>query len=1554
MRKPWHSKGTDQYGALTGSRPTRNALWCRSRVIVGLLAWGLAPSAVADTPPVPSSPAPTCTYVGGKCFVSGAFTLSTHSAGAHHYRVCRSNDTTGWGGCDVVMSFNTGSTFTVSGSNLPSDGFRRAYRFSACDSSNNCTAWADNSEAYVTMDLTGPTAPGNTSVACTHVNGGDCWVKDDFVVATQLPTDGGSGIGGLDVCRSNDTSGWGGCNVWLANYVPPFLILSIGGTSYVSHPVSGSHLPADGYRRAYYFRAKDRVGNLGAWNSPRYVRVDRHNPTVWATNSSTQWVGSRTATISAADATNGTGANSGLAGIRYRWNVGLDSACIYAGSPTSAGAVLTVPAGDNTLYLCARDNTGRVATWTGTYRVDATRPSLDSLSVSSSAWWIGDGSVYQITARASDSGAGVRELRALINYQGSNSGNPRGNFSWRDQSLGYLWPADQVPCTGGGFASKRHDAFNPGTITLTGCSTSVSGSQRTVTFTVRPEASFGNFGAINDVSFWARDFALNARGWQHYDLNFSSRAPSDFSLNFVAQQDLDLSTRAVEPAGTASLAVRLTRSDGRTDPATLSVTGLPPEISSTHPSQLYPGQSATIQLTASAGAADAKHSFEVVGTDAGGSASTTGSLIVADLPNVASVSPERVPAGQTSNIVIQGNDFENALVWVATEKPYPEAPDRVFPLVSVLSTNSTGTRLTVEVDATGPGVEGYYNLIIENTSGGAPVPIEVVPRRPVIYTYTPAQPSESDLYVFAALGANLAGATLSSTDPAHVVFHEVDNVSDSELIGFVEILPGAAASADIVVANATGQASLPITVLGSPSESNTHNIVAGSTVQDPGILMQELAASHSDFDFPFGPGPGPHIEPTFSFRCGGTFRESERIRFAYRLSDILGRTGREVLDNLKALPLGERYDFDLEIVEALAELEVSIDFICVATRERGLRFTDLSICIKSSLRLEVIGVDAFECRLDSCGGENGCTPDFARGDLASFSLDNLTECTEPTDLTPPGGLGERAVAVEQEACCQDTLTPTASGTDSRGSAFNLALDPIETDVDEATCSEPDQIVEYAAVMWIDQTPMIEREAELRPHISGWLAEVTTPGDAVGCAFLQAALLAQAFTGISGELTDVDRQYLNNWVFTRAGDPPPPTTFGEAQRCDAQMPTLEKFKSCRHYRVMSHAKFRYGGGRVEFAEPPDTRTGLTAEPCLGLRLGEPMRHPDDGMHSPALNGQAAGHAYVLNSARVGEEGQKLDQLLNCCAGSSDPNCEPFENCSHGETTPWIWSVLRVNSSGELEPSPIDVSIFGTLNVYRDGSIIHRVPQSDVECFLAQDDSYARRAGEIPAMTPVACADQQETTFNTIGQAAAPSDDDPIAVRAELADLTARFEAAPTEQEKKTLAGKALRQAQATGITLDSDVLYYLTASATEALITDVPFPIAFDTEGHAILGQPNPELVTWASANGITFDEAAHIAIYDQPVDIARLLGSDDSLVIELFQDALDARNYVVTLIGAAGLRAAAHTDSIPQIQETAEGVPTDVALALADELERFGTLEATTAAEEIRALHSGE
>ncbi|MEM9556413.1 MAG: M12 family metallo-peptidase [Acidobacteriota bacterium] len=234
----------------------------RSSLCLLLFLCSLATAAVAATPPVPSQASATCdAVIGGLCQVNGSFTLTTSSAGAHHYRVCRSNDTTGWGGCNVVMSTNSGPSYTVSGGDLPSEGFRRAYYFRACDALDNCSAY--NQARYVAFDSTPPPVPSQASANCDAVIGGLCQVNGSFTLTTSS-----AGAHHYKVCRSKDTNGWGGCNVVMSTSSGP------------SYTVSGGNLPSEDFRRAYYFRACDALDNCSAYNQARYVAFDSTPPPV--------------------------------------------------------------------------------------------------------------------------------------------------------------------------------------------------------------------------------------------------------------------------------------------------------------------------------------------------------------------------------------------------------------------------------------------------------------------------------------------------------------------------------------------------------------------------------------------------------------------------------------------------------------------------------------------------------------------------------------------------------------------------------------------------------------------------------------------------------------------------------------------------------------------------------------------------------------------------------------------------------------------------------------------------------------------------------------------------------------------------------------------------------------------------------------------------------------------------------------------------------------------------------------------------------------------------
>src|SRR5205085_1713304 len=102
--------------------------------------------------------------------------------------------------------------------------------------------------------------------------------------------------------------------------------------------------------------------------------------------------------------------------------------------------------------------------------------------------------------------------------------NNGGYFAWNTTAAllnAQTFTQNQIACTGGGFAGMYASGYGNTASSLTGCSTSLSGGQRTVTFTVKPNANFPTF-SDNDINMYVQDACGNTSSWLNYDLNFAS------------------------------------------------------------------------------------------------------------------------------------------------------------------------------------------------------------------------------------------------------------------------------------------------------------------------------------------------------------------------------------------------------------------------------------------------------------------------------------------------------------------------------------------------------------------------------------------------------------------------------------------------------------------------------------------------------------------------------------------------------------------------------------------------------------------------------------------------------------------------------------------------------------------------------------------------------------------------------------------------------------------------------------------------------------------------
>lgn len=792
---------------------------------------------------------------------------------------------------------------------------------------------------------------------------------------------------------------------------------------------------------------------------------------------------------------------------------------------------------------------------------------------------------------------------------------------------------------------------------------------------------------------------------------------SDFFLRFVPVQGLALSTRGIEPGGSTELSVEVVREDGTSDPVSLSAVGFPPEVDVSLPASRAPGLPATLAMTAAPDAGDAVIDFEIRGSAGGETFSLPGTLVIADLPNVTSVTPQEIPTGAVTTVTLEGTDLAGLNVWVATEPPSADWPARVYPTASVASVNAAGTRAQIQVDATGAGIEGFYNLALSTPSGGGAATLRVLPNGPVVEFFTPARPSEGDVYMFMVTGANLAGATVTPTDP-NVRVVELDNSGDMELLGVLEVLPGAQPASQVTVSKpGGGSVAVPVAVQASPSSLDTFNTITGHAVTDPGILLQQF----DRFLEPAPPPPDDPVDPIFTFECGTRFRKSLSWNLRVRISDLLERVGADVF---KDLPRDVVSRIDLKLLEVVSRVEIRTIFRCGYRSGTGVFVTDTQVCASGALRTELIGVGGHECSFNACaggGGNAGCREVGPAAGLSSFSVDTTTQCTEAVDRADLSTEGDRKIDVEQVHCCTDTVTMRASGTRSIGGTFpEIEIFEAPTEPEPESCEPgPEETADYVVVSWIDEAPVKVLEQTLRPQANILLRNKINFGP-IGCldTFAQ---IASGFTFLIIQ-DDIDRQYVNAFTFAHGGDSPPPGQFmNEAD--------LLTFRNGKRYRQMSRLNTTYNGATVSI-EDTFAVGGRTKEPCTGFYLPaifpfKVERHPENGAF-----GVRNGHAYLLNSFRVGLDGQLIDHRLNAKPGETQI----------GDTTPWIWSVIRVDAEGGLDPGRkshnllIDTQIFNTFSVYRREDTawtrMFDTQQDPVEDFIDLSSSSQRREEDIP--------------------------------------------------------------------------------------------------------------------------------------------------------------------------------------------------------------------------------
>ena len=1258
------------------------------------------PITVIGPPTVPGPTTVSCNYTSGEdCWVQGdvtaSVTASTGGSGTLVYQICRSNDTSGFGGCDVNLTLTGGTTISVTGTHLPSDGYRRAYYFQAKDSANAYSGWntpryvrvdryaptlgasnasatffshrtaavtasdgqsglqgvryswntaldaactagtatfngavltappADNVlylcakdntgrvaqwngqyrisplgltgtvapkpasyqesvtytvtatggtpatiryayfrrrpgaaswipdvtapnwqagntfswqpaqadigtwETYVwvkdgdtpasqntygyaagfntmPIDIVGaPTVPGPTTVSCAYTTTDDCWVQGDFTASVTAST-GGKGSLVYQICRSNDTATTGGCDV----------NLTLTGTTSIL--VSGTHLPSDGYRRAYHFQATDAAGVYSGWNTPRYVRVDRAAPTVSASNASDSWFRSRAAVVSASDT------GSGLAAVRYSWNTALDASCT-TGTVASSGATLTAPSGDNLLYLCARDNTGRVAQWNGRYKV-APSPTITVTPTPAKASYLTT-LTWTITVTGGVPGthqyAFVRKLPdgpwiPDVNTPNWQTGT---SFSWKPEESdagswtfffavkdGLTTPTDNVYGYASGVGSGPVEIAGKPTVpgpTTVACAWE-SGEDCWITgdteATVTP--STGGMGSLvyhicrsNDSSggFAGCEVNLTLAGSAGILLSGSYLPADGFRRSYWFQ--------AKDSAGALS---------GWNTPRYVRIDRYDPTVSADNASaEWFDSRTATVSAAdgtngtgSNSGLAQVRHSWNTA-LDA---ACTTGTVTapgttlnvpmgdnllylcakdntgrvaqwsgqyrvtVVPAPKVTSVSPKVIDQGTTTMLTVYGENLQDATLYIATQpdegKPAPTNP---FPTAELNEISPDGTWLTVIIDASEPGIDGWQNLAINTPGGKTAAQFRVVGEAPVVDVYTPSQPVQGNIHILMLAGVNLMGAEVVPSDPSVKVL-DLDNSKDDMLMGLlyvdsdgpvgateirVESPGGAAVTLSIEVTESAAAASVTTTAIAIPGRSGLADV--------PDVLMQTPVTSSSllpilGYRQPGETGDGSAMRSatgdSISLCAFVSVRERfERTYMLLGLTDLFGNPlTRTVLNKLKP---GQRLDFNSLTVAARAFLEFELYFrICQ-------NWTTLAYaCVRGEVSYMVPVVGGYRLAFDYCYGTEGPRVQLAaEGFVSKHEWSSTSACVTVDDKTsqetdpesPDYGSGRRRGRIAVD-CCTPADVYLHVNAQALGTDYDVQGRAM--DVDPENCTNP--------------------------------------------------------------------------------------------------------------------------------------------------------------------------------------------------------------------------------------------------------------------------------------------------------------------------------------------------------------------------------------------------------------------------------------------------------------------------------------------------------------------
>ncbi len=405
-----------------------------------------------------------------------------------------------------------------------------------------------------------------------------------------------------------------------------------------------------------------------------------------------------------------------------------------------------------------------------------------------------------------------------------------------------------------------------------------------------------------------------------------------------------------------------------------------------------------------------------------------------------------VPQGAVTRTTLSGGNLQGADVSFGL----PGGANKGLP--SVASVSSSASQLTLDIDARSADV-GFKALAVATDGGIDFALVRILPKGPVVDSYTPSEVARGRQYLLQIAGANLSGATLSVSGSG-LRFHSVRTAPNGVLATLAVTHGASLGASELVVTTSEGSVRLPLTVGGSTATASVAETLIGGT----GVRLQAPRPTET------------LLQPDVTLPTGSILSGCYSKNYRYNILDFdESQTLWKDLESLadmapsevvSLLPGAEKF-LELNVLHVIARLEIEGSLVgCVLidpfNSDNVFEFAiDLEICANYETRGTIPLVRGWSISGLWCYGFEG--PTFENetepsGELNALSVGTEDECVRVVDVTIiegdpewPPRTGRRTVQVQlpQRCGCAGGSTETRLFASASGTGFS----PFDTGVD---------------------------------------------------------------------------------------------------------------------------------------------------------------------------------------------------------------------------------------------------------------------------------------------------------------------------------------------------------------------------------------------------------------------------------------------------------------------------------------------------------------------------